>query len=338
MAPGTTPPRTPLNVTISDVARAAGVSKMTVSNVINGRRGVRTATRERVEAAIRATGYQPNPLARMLAGGLRGLIGVVAPNLALAYVGLIIQGASEAAEASGQNLALFSVPPGARLDDARRALLRHLTGGAILVLPTDEDLLADLPGPLVSLDGPGPHQLRVNHRQGALAATEHLLALGHTRIAHIAGPAEHPWNHAERRLSGYRAALRAAGIAPRPEYLRRGTFGEASGHAAATSLLSLPQPPSAIFAANDLMAIGAVHAAQDLGLQVPRDLSVVGFDDLPAAVALRPGLTTVRQPLHQLGADALRMVLRAASGERLPARVSYPTELVVRESTAPPGP
>ena len=332
-------PDAPPTVTINDVAQAAGVSKMTVSNVINGKAGVRPGTRARVEAAIEATGYRVNPLARALAGGPRGLIGVIAPSLTWPYVGEVIHGASHAAEALGVSLALFTAPLGRSLDTSRRSLLRHLADGVLLVLPDAAPGWADpadLPERVLSLDGPGAHQLLVDHAQGARLAMEHLLSLGHRRIAHIAGPVEQARDHAARRLRGYRDALRRAGLAPRPEDVRRGDYSEESGRRAALDLLCGADPPSAIFAANDGMAIGTIHAAQDLGLTLPRDLSVVGFDDLPGATAVRPGLTTVRQPLRQLGADAVTALV-GTGGSPLPLRRRYPTELIVRGSSAPPG-
>ncbi len=333
-------PDAPTTVTISDVAQAAGVSKMTVSNVINGKVRVRPDTRARVEAAIQQTGYRVNPLARALAGGARGLIGVIAPSLTWPYVGEVIHGASRAAEHLGYSLALFTAPLGRGLDPARRSLLRHLADGVMLVLPDASPGWADpadLPEHVVSIDGPGAHRLVVDHAHGARLAMDHLLSLGHRRIAHIAGPVERGRDHAARRLRGYRDALREAGLTVRPEDVVRGTYSEQSGRAAALALLQRPEAPSAIFAASDGMAIGAIHTALDLGLQVPRDLSVIGFDDLPIATAVRPSLTTVRQPLRQIGADAVEALVRAATGTALPARRRYDTELIVRESTAPPG-
>lgn len=326
------------SVTIADVARVAGVSKMTVSNVTSGRVGVRPETRARVLAAIEHSGYQVNPLARALAGGKSRLIGITVPSLSWSYVGEIVQGASQAAEAAGLNLAVFTWPSGQPLPDGL-ALLRHLTGGLLSILPPDlEDESVWPPSaspPQVSVGGPGRYQLLVDNYGGARQAAAHLADLGHTRIAHIVGATHTAPHDAAERLRGYRDELQARGLSVPDAYVSPGTYHERSGLDAAQALLRLPDPPTAIFAANDAMAVGAVHAAQDLGLRVPHDLSVVGFDDLPSARAVRPNLTTVRQPLRDLGRLGVLWLGALARGEQPPSPHILPTELVVRESSGP---
>lgn len=326
-------------MTIADVARAAGVSKMTVSNVMSGRVSVRPETRARVLAVIELSGYQVNPLARALAGGKSRLIGITAPSLSWPYVGEIVQGASQAAEAAGLDLAVFTWPSGQPLPDGL-ALLSHLTGGLLRILPPgpEDELIwprAAASPPQVSVGGPGQYELLVDNYGGARQAAAYLADLGHTRIAHIVGGTDTAPLDAAERLRGYRDELHARGLAVPDAYIRLGTYHERSGLDAAQALLRLPDPPSAIFAANDAMAVGAVHAAQDLGLRVPQDLSVVGFDDLPSARAVRPNLTTVRQPLHDLGRLGVLWLGALARGERPPSPHILSTELVVRESSGP---
>jgi LacI family transcriptional regulator len=173
------------------------------------------------------------------------------------------------------------------------------------------------------------------HRAGAKAATDHLLALGHRRIGHISGRAG--WAATDERIEGYHAALAAAGVLPTSDLVAEGTYETASGYAAANVLLDLADAPTAIFAANDNMAAGALRAARDRGLTVPVDLSVVGFDDADLATIVSPQLTTVRQPLAELGRTAVNLLTRMLERQRVETlRVELATKLVVRETTGPP--
>jgi LacI family transcriptional regulator len=188
--------------------------------------------------------------------------------------------------------------------------------------------------PRIPLDD-GIPAVSAAHRAGALAATEHLLSLGHRRIGHISGPAG--WAAATERIEGYHSALAAAGVLPTSELIAEGNFEAPSGVAAAHILLDLPDPPTAIFASNDNMAAGVLQAAHERGLTVPGDLSVVGFDDADLATILSPELTTVRQPLAELGRTGVSLLTRMLERQRVePLRVELATRLVVRESTGPP--
>lgn len=344
-------------MTLSDVAQRAGVSPMTVSNVINGKAGVRPATRQRVLDAIQATGYRVNPMARALAGGRNRVISVFTPQLNRPYASEVVQGAALAAERLNHDLVVMML---VEHNVSDLSMMTRLSSGALLIQPSREGRWrrTDLPPHVVSVDGPGDRQLSVDNYGGARLAMAHLLALGHRRIGFISGlaaesggalgpalgqaapgpldPATLDRDDAVERLRGYRDSLAAAGLSVPEAYIQHGNYGKASGEQAAQLLLALPQPPSALFVSGDAMALGAVHAAQDLGLEVPRDLSVVGFDDLPIAAASRPGLTTVRQPLQRMGEVAVQLLVGLAEGRNPPLPAPFPTELVQRESTTHP--
>jgi len=225
-------------------------------------------------------------------------------------------------------------------------LLRGTTDGAILVLPSESaEELGDLESqgfPFVVIDAPMPLPERVpvvsaTHWAGARSATEHLLELGHRRIAIIEG--RDGWVATEERANGYQAALAGAGVLPSPELVDRGNFEIADGYEAARRLLALADPPTAIFASNDNMAIGALHAAAELGFSVPEQLSIVGFDDSELSRVVTPALTTVRQPLEEMGRMAVSLLSRLIDGQRVETlRIELATRLVVRRSTAPPTP
>ena len=336
-------------LTLYDVAQRAGVSPMTVSNVINGKSGVRPATRQRVLDAIAETGYRVNAMARTLAGGRNRMISVFTPQLNRPYASEVVQGAAQAADRLNYDLVVMMLV-GASASDF--SMMTRLSAGALLIQPSREQGWSriELPAHVVSVDGPSAHPLVVDNYGGARQAMRHLLELGHTRIGFISGldaepelpdgedeaPGGYERNDAHERLRGYEEGLEAAGLTVQPEYIAHGDFTKESGERAALDLLRLSHPPTALFVSGDAMALGAIHAAQDLGFTVPDDLSVVGFDDLPVAAASRPGLTTVRQPLQRMGEVAVQMLADLAAGEAVTLPAPFATELVQRESTAPP--
>lgn len=337
-------------VTLDDVARHAGVSPMTVSNVINGKTNVRPATRERVMASIRATGYRANPMARALAGGRSRMISVFTPQLNKPYASEVVQGAARAAESLNYDLVVMMLVESGTSD---LSIMTRLSTGALLIQPSREGRWkhTDLPVHVVSVDGPGDRQLTVDNYGGACQAVQHLLELGHTRIGFISGladegrrpegpfvPGVHDRNDADERYRGYLDSMNRAGLKMPEGYIQHGDYTKACGEKAAQKMLALPEPPTAIFVSGDAMALGAIHLAQDLGFRVPQDLSVVGFDDLPIAAASRPGLTTIRQPLQQMGEVAVQMLVALAEGQVPQMPAPFATELIQRESTAPPGP
>lgn len=328
--------------TISDVARAAGVSVPTVSKVINGRDGVAAATSQRVLAVIESLGYESSLVARSLRRSRTDVIGILVTEFE-PFSTELLKGISSAADGTGYELLAYAglVSGEARPGWERRSLSRlagTLIDGAIVVTPTT--LMASTPIPVVSIDphtGPEGHAaIDSDNVGGARAATEHLIALGHRRIAHIRGRAD--LASAELRELGYRQSLEAAGIPFDPDLVCVGDYQTAATAEVARELLSRRDRPTAVFAANDSSAIGVLQVAGELGLRVPQDLSVVGFDDVPQAANATPPLTTVAQPLHDLGAEALRMLLELLGGRDVPAHVQLPASLVVRASTAPPPP
>lgn len=336
-------------VTLDDVARHAGVSPMTVSNVINGKNSVRPQTRQKVLDAIQATGYRANPMARALAGGRSRMISVFTPQLNKPYATEVVQGAARAAEKLNYDLVVMMLVENNTSD---LSMMTRLSSAALLIQPSREGRWwsTDLPAHVVSVDGPGDRPLTVDNCGGAHLAMQHLLDLGHTRIGFISGlqdegrqpggpfvPDLHNRNDADERHRGYLESMEKAGLKIPEEYVQHGDYTKTSGEQAALRLLRLEHPPTALFVSGDAMALGAIHMAQDLGFRVPEDLSVVGFDDLPMAAASRPALTTVRQPLQQMGEVAVQMLVALAEGQSPELPGPFPTELVQRESTAAPG-
>jgi LacI family transcriptional regulator len=331
--------------TIREVASAAGVSIATVSRVLNGRPDVAPATREAVMRAVRDQRFSTNRSARALSGGRTGLVGVTLPVIEAAYFASILAGAAEALHEQDMHVVLS---PTLHLHDRAVTLLDRLihgtTDGAILMLPeeTNEELkaLRRIGYPYVVVDPRDPLDegvpaVSAANALGGRAATEHLLALGHRRIAAITGVPE--WMASTERVTGFRAALASAGVLPAPGLVVDSDWSIDGGEAAAASLLALPEPPTAIFAFNDNMAVGVLRAARALGLRVPEDLSVVGFDDSEQAAIVTPGLTTVRQPLAEMGRMAVSLLMRQLENRRGEGlSVELQTRLVVRESTAPP--
>nr|WP_246363307.1 LacI family DNA-binding transcriptional regulator [Deinococcus budaensis] len=325
---------------MADVARVAGVSKMTVSNVINNKAAMSGETRQRVRRAIEETGYVVNPAARVLAGGRMNIIGVIVPRLNWPYVTEIIQSASAAAEAAGFDLAIFTTADDARIGRERAQLLRTLADGVLLVIPSaGEHQVFQNAVPVVTLGGPGPYTVETDNQAGGRLAAQHLIDLGHRRIAHVRGLISDLRGDAGQRLQGFHDALRGAGLAVPAAYLQDGAFTEEGGEQAAERLLRLSTPPSAIFAANDRSAIGVLKAAARLGVRVPHDLSVVGFDDIHAATLTDPPLTTVRQPLERMGEAAAQMLIGLMRQTAPPdPHVHFPASLIVRGTTGSPRP
>ncbi len=335
-------------VTLHDVAQRAGVSAMTVSNVIHDKPNISAAVRERVLEAIHVTGYKANLLARALAGGQSQTISVFSPQLNKPYAAEVVQGAAQAAEALDYDLMVMM----SRNDTANLSIMSRLSSGTLLIQPSYQEKWwrSDLQANVISIDGPGDHVFTVDNYGGGALAMEHLLRLGHTRIGFVSGlnagrelplgesmTESYDRDDAAERLRAYQDGMARAGLAIGSGYVQHGDYTKGSGRDAVMHLLDLPLPPTAVFVAGDAMALGAIHGAQDRGLSIPRDLSVVGFDDLPIAAAARPGLTTVRQPLQFMGETAVKhLVAWAERGEpeELPP---FRTTLIVRESTAPIG-
>ena len=331
-------------LTIRQVADLAGVSTATVSRVITGRADVSERARAAVLRVVREHGYSTNRTARALSGGRTGLVGVTTPVVHHSYFAVILDGAGEALYEQDMRMVLC---PTHHEHDREASLLERLmqgtTDGALLILPEESpDELAALhdhgyrfviADPLKQLDERVP-TVSAAHSSGASEAVEHLLSLGHRRIAAITGP--RGWIATEERLRGYRGALAAAGVMPSPELVFESNFHAEGGAEAALSLLDLPDPPTAVFAFNDMLAIGVMQAARLRGVRIPDDLSVLGFDDTFEASIVTPTLTTVRQPLAEMGRIAVSLLIRLLEGHRVDAlHVELATELVERGSTGP---
>ncbi|WP_062208310.1 LacI family DNA-binding transcriptional regulator [Streptomyces sp. NBRC 109706] len=328
-------------VTITQIAREAGVSTSTVSKVLNGHGDVAQDTRTLVESVMRRNGYHRRPSRQRGA-----LVDVVLNELDSDWSLEIVRGADEVLHAAGMDMVL-SVVHG-RSEETRQWLDRlaaRRSAGVMLVVSELSDRQRERLGamgvPLVLVDPVGGTTgdiptVGATNWSGGMAGTNHLIELGHRRIAHIGGPAE--LNCAQARADGFGTAMQRAGLPVPPDHLSHGEFNERSGYAQAQALLALPEPPTAVFAASDLQALGAFEAMRERGLRAPDDLSVVGFDDLPLARRVSPPLTTVRQPILEMSTLATRTLLRLMDGEPLEnPRVELATRLIVRESTRPLG-
>ncbi|MGN8246017.1 LacI family DNA-binding transcriptional regulator [Cellulomonas soli] len=325
-------------VTITDVARAAGVSVATVSKVINDRYGVAASTAAHVRSVIADMSYESSLVARSLRSQRTGVLGILLAEFE-PFSTELLKGLAAGAAHSGYELLAWSGGggPDGHVGWERRSLAQlsgTLIDGAVLITPTL--VVPDAGIPVVAID---PHAgsestptVDSDNLAGAASAVEHLIALGHRRIGFLGGRPD--LESARLREEGYRRTLAAAGIPLDPDLIRVGGYRPETADAPAHELLTLPDPPTAVFATNDLSAIRTLQVAQSLGLRVPEDLSVVGFDNVPESALCTPQLTTVSQPLHRMGREAMEMLLTLLRGEPLEvAQRRLPTELVVRAST-----
>ena len=330
-------------ITIREVAQHAQVSVTTVSHVINGTRFVSEEAKTRVQAAVAALNYVPSAVARSLKSSRTHTVGMMIPNNSNPYFAEIIRGIEDTCFAAGFNVILCNSDDDPHKQAAYVRVLSEKQIDGLIVLSSggDPELLdtlrsASMPQVVVDreIDDLAADLVEVDHEGGARLAVEHLIGLGHTRIACIAGP--HALSSARQRVQGWRSALQAAKLECDVAMVAHGGFTAEGGHAAMRALL--PLRPSAVFASNDLMAIGAICAAAEAGLHVPRDLSIVGFDDIALAAYSNPPLTTIAQPKHQTGELAARMLMQriAEPGGALQREILRPS-LVVRRSSAQPG-
>jgi DNA-binding LacI/PurR family transcriptional regulator len=323
---------------IRDVARAAGVSYQTVSRVLNDSPSIRPSTREQVLRVIDELAYRPNPAARALVTSRSGIIGVLSSQSALYGPATSIQAIEVAARDAGYRLSVTSI--GTSEPDSIRSGLDFLRGQsieALVVLAPQVGVFEALSEmsigvPFVTLESPGldpGRSISVDQTRGARMAVHHLIELGHTEIVHLAGPSD--WLEAQSRLEGYRAELLAAGLRPREPIV--GDWTAEFGYRAGRGLLAT-RDFTAVFCGNDQMALGILHASRDAGVDVPRELSVVGFDDTPEAAHFAPALTTVRQNFLEIGNRAVALLLAELGGETNLDHGPIAPELVVRASTS----
>jgi len=327
---------------INDVAQRAGVSTTTVSHVVNATRFVKEATRLRVEAAVRELGYVPSAVARSLKHNATRTFGMVIPNNSNPYFAEVLRGVEDRCFAAGYNVILCnSNDDPKRQASYLRVLAEKRVDGLVLVTSDRDPGLADVMGelniPVVLVDREIPGLacdiVEVDHVTGGLIATQHLLSLGHPRIACISGPPG--LSPSSQRRAGWKKALAEAGVARLVGDLARGDFSSRGGYLAMQTLLRREPRPSAVFVCNDLMAFGALAAANEAGVAVPGELSIVGYDDIELAAYSAPPLTTVAQPKQQIGRMAAELLLARMTGNPSePRRVMLEPRLKTRLSTA----
>jgi DNA-binding LacI/PurR family transcriptional regulator len=328
------------------VARAAKVSIGTVSSVINDGSAVAPETRRRVLGLIAELGYEPNNAARTLKRGRISSIGIIVPDLQNPYFASVAEGIERAAAKNDVLMVLCLTSAESEREEYFVKLLRNRRLDGVIYLsgtglPSAALLKLSERGNMVFVDerlpGIDVPFVSADNRVGARVLARHVIAAGHRRLAIIGGPPR-LWT-SEQRLAGYREAIAAAGLDPDAVPVSEGDYSERSGHAAAARLLAQPPSdrPTAVICANDLMAMGALRACREIGLAVPKDISIVGFDDIPATGLLDPPLTTVAQPGREMGAAAADLLLhRIGARPDPPARVEFPTVFVQRASVAPP--
>lgn len=335
-----------MSVTRDDVARRAGVSPATVSYVVNrGPRPVSAKARAKVLRAIEETGYEPSDIARGLRLKKTNTFGIILPDNSNPFFAALERGVSEAAHATGYGLVTCHSGYDVDRETGFVSLIRSKQVDGVVLVPAAHevpalDLLLQYKIPVVVADRkvstPSIPCVTADDFRAGLMATKHLLDLGHRSIAFIARPSY--LKHSADRLRGYRAALKEFCVEPRPEWVVKGGFTFEAGAEAMRRVLDLSPRPTAVFAYNDIQAIGAMRAALEAGLTIPGDLSIVGFDDIPVAAYMTPPLTTVSQPKHEMGRLAAELLVKMLAGPS-PSGMNHiilKTELIVRASTAPP--
>ena len=328
---------------IKDIARSASVSNSTVSRALRNSPLVNPETGDKIRRIAEREGYRPSAAARSLVTRRTNTIGVVVTNISDPFVAGVVGGIEDAAEERGYSvfLANSNAEP-AREKRVVRSFEERRVDGIIVtssrVGALHIPMLSQMEVPIVLLNNQHPsevaHSVMIDNEGGSFAAATHLADLGHKRIGYIGDRNGHQ-SDAER-LLGYRRAIEAAGLPFDPDLVQHGDGKPEGAREAMTRLLSIPDPPTAVFCYNDMSALGAMHVAQTAGLRIPGDLSLVGFDDLYISQYLNPPLTTVRQPMAEMGRLAAETLLRLLAKEESTQIVKVPGELVVRESTMPP--
>ncbi len=334
--------------TMRQIAERADVSIGTVSHVINGTAKVREKLRLRVLEAIRSLGYQPSQLGRGLRRNQTNMLGMIIPDVTNPFFPAVVRGVEDVAYKRSYRVVLCNTDNDPQKEISYLNDLRSYRPAGLLVIPAAE---SDITALLRSVVSSGPPVVCIDRRppgwdgdvvlvaneEGSYVATRHLVRMGHRHLAVITGPL-HLTNAVER-LKGFRRALAEARVSIESEYIQEARFDRPSGYQAALRLLRMVPRPTAIFACNDLMALGVLLAARELNLSCPEELSIVGFDNLDFAEFTAPALTTVHQPGYQLGATAARLLLERIDGLKQRAKkLVLQTELKIRHSAAPPSP
>ncbi len=329
-----------MTVTLAEIAQVANVSVSTVSRALSDKHyPLKEENRQRIRKLAEEMGYQPNLVARSLQSNQSHLVGVIVDRMQSPFAAPTVQGIQDGLRNAGYSISIvYSNRDQALAIEAINSFYSHQVDGIIILnswLHTYNDpILALQDRPFVFVNrvfgncaencvGPGD-------RYGAQLATQHLVDLGHRRIGYINGMDE--WQEAQDRLSGFRDVLLQNGLPIDESLIRQGDWGVDSGYQAAQELLSLREAPTAIFAANDVMALGVIYAAQEVGLKIPGDIALVGYDDRDFAAWIRPSLTTIRMPSYEMGRAAARLLLEQLSGEELEDATQVPGQLIIRES------
>ncbi len=331
------------SVTIQHVAKMAGVSVSTVSRVLNGKLDVAEETKQRIESVIKDLGYTSSLAARSMRSKKNDLVGLIMPDIAYPFAWEVMKGVNRAIAESDYDLLVYTRGDVRKYGTAAHeqqivSLLNNsITDGLLIVAPVSEEFFSN--APIVSVDHlavrPGYPSVHSTNYEGALEAMRYLIGLGHRRIGYITGRGE--LLSSQRRFQAYQDALAEAGIAFDETLVAAGDYTTATGYLCASQLLSLPKPPSAIFAANDQSAMGVYQAAQERKLRIPEDISVVGFDNIPEAAYLN--LTTVDQFIAEMGYLAAKTLFRLIEGQPLETKIQQlPTRLVLRASCQSPLP
>ena len=329
--------------TIHDVAQDAGVSPTTVSRYLNHRIELPPATSARIDAAIAKLDYRPNLLAKRLSTGKTEAVGLVTPEIREPFFAELASAFEDEAERHGYTVFISSTRSSREREVASLERLhdRHVDGLVLMTNTPDDGTLAKLIGKrknvvLLDEDIPGVNvpRLFVENTEGAAAATRHLIEAGHSRIAYLGGP-RGLFSVVERH-EGFRTAMAEAGLPVRPDYVALGGFDPELARAATPKFLALPEPPTAIFASSDYLAIGAVMGLRDAKISVPDQMSLIGFDDMPFGALLTPPLTAIRQPVDQIGRAGFQLLLQLLKGETPTALTRLPVELIRRQSVGAP--
>jgi LacI family transcriptional regulator len=330
-------PKKKRTVTIQDVAKKAKVSVSTVSRVLNGKVDVASDTKDRIHSVIDNLGYTTNLAARSMRSFRKNLIGLIMPDVAYPFAIEVMKGVNRAIAESEFDLLVYTtgdVRKSGRASHEQKyvsLLTNSISDGVILVAPVADELHVD--APIVSIDPlastPNFPAVHATNYQGAIEAMEYLIGLGHKRIGYIGGRAE--LESANRRLKGYREALEKAGLPIDDSLIVSGDYTTETGVSGARQLLALENPPTAIFSSNDQMAMGVYQVAQELGVRIPEDLSVVGFDNITESKYM--GLTTVDQFISEMGYVATQILIKLINGESLEEQTyRMQTKLVIRNS------
>lgn len=330
--------------TIYDIARHVGVSAGTVSRALSRPEKVLPATRQRIEQAAAALGYVPNTVARTLKTQRSGKILVTVPDIANPFFAQILQGAEEAAQAVGYAVLLGDTQNQPEREERYAQMLRRNEADGLIVLghrlpPTAREIVEQQGATAPVVNGCefdpalGIPSVHIDNAAAARSVMEHLYGLGHERIAVVGGPPDNPLH--QQRLEGARAASRTRGRL-RQLIIAPGDFSVESGYAAVKEVLSQVPVPTAAFCFSDQMALGALAACRDLGIRVPEDFSIVGFDDLASSRYLTPPLTTIRQPMREIGVRAVNLLLAIIESVEVPHQQTLDFSLMLRESTAAP--